>query len=77
MNRASEYSTAEEVIDQLKRGQSYLMSQHTGAGTTWFVMPAGFRVRPSDVRKIVHRDDVIASGDSLLPGSLPQTWRAR
>jgi hypothetical protein len=76
MNRASDYLTADQAIDQMRRG-GYLMAQYSGAGTTWVVMPSGRRLHPSDIRKIVHRDDVVASGDALLPGSMPQTWRAR
>jgi hypothetical protein len=77
MNRVAEYATVDQAIDLLKRRDHYLMSQHTGAGTAWFIMPGSRRVRPSDIRKIVHRDDIVASGDALLPGALPQTWRAR
>jgi hypothetical protein len=77
MNRVTEYLGADQVVDLLKRRDHYLMSQHTGAGTAWFVMPGSRRVRPSDIRKIIHRDDVAAQADSLFPEAMPQTWRAR
>jgi hypothetical protein len=76
MNRVAEYLRPDEAVALLKRG-GYLMVQHAGTGEQWFLMPGGDRIRPEDVRKIIHRNDVVAQADGLFPGATPQTWRAR
>jgi hypothetical protein len=75
MNRVTEYLRPDEAVALLKRG-GYLLAQYSAAGTAWFLMPSGSKIRPQDVRHIIHRPDVRPSGDGLLPGQ-NQTWRAR
>jgi hypothetical protein len=75
----SQYLRAEQVVDLLLLNRDgRLTLTHTASGRDeWHVLPHGSRVRPQDVRQIIHRNDVVASADALLPGALPQTWRAR
>jgi hypothetical protein len=78
MKRPAQYLNPGQVVDLLSQNRdARLVKTNNPGGPSWLVQPCGARVRPEDIRRIIYRADVVASDDGLLPGILPQTWRAR
>jgi hypothetical protein len=76
MKKPTAYLSADRAIDVLLHQDGRLMLMKTAAGQEWFVLPRGGRVRPDDIRKIIHRPDIVASEDGLFAGHT-QTYRRR